>query len=178
MVVFTPKSLLRHSACISKLEDFSEKNFQEIIDDKIENKENITKLLLCSGKIYYDLIEERERLGKQDTAIVRLEQLYPFPKSILNIILENYLSVSEYSWVQEEPVNMGAWNYVSQWLKVIGFMVVARPISSSPATGSYEMHKLRHRKLLDKAFGECVCERSNMECKMVCLHSENNIELL
>lgn len=178
LVVFTPKSLLRHSACISKLEDFSEKNFQEIIDDKIGNKENITKLLLCSGKIYYDLIEERERLGKQDTAIVRLEQLYPFPKSILNIILENYPSVSEYSWVQEEPVNMGAWNYVSQWLKVIGFMVVARPISSSPATGSYEMHKLRHRKLLDKAFGECVCERSNMECKMVCLHSENNIELL
>jgi 2-oxoglutarate dehydrogenase E1 component len=178
MILFTPKSLLRHKDCVSKLEDFSEMNFQEVIDDTNSDTSSITKIVLCSGKIYYDLIDERARLDIKDTAIVRLEQLYPFPKNILNTVLQRYMNGNEFFWIQEEPVNMGAWKYVSQWLKQFDFKVIARPVSSSPATGSYEFHKLRHAKLIEKAFGECKCERSKIECKMICLSAENNIELL
>ncbi|MBP7848934.1 MAG: 2-oxoglutarate dehydrogenase E1 component [Lentimicrobiaceae bacterium] len=172
LVVLTPKSLLRHPACVSPLGDFTQGGFQEVITDKKVDPNGVAKVLLCTGKVYYDLIEERERRQAWDTAIIRLEQLYPFPKKQLSEAIRMYPHAYKHIWVQEEPANMGSWSFIARQFNDVSIMLVARPESGSPATGSSQLHKQRQEKIIEKAFGGCTCERVNEVCKMLCAPHE------
>ena len=169
LIIFTPKSLLRHPSCVSEIEDFSTGGFKEVIDDSAANPDNIKKVILCSGKIYYELLEEQEKLKNKDTAIVRLEQIYPLPVKQLNSIIEKYENTESWLWVQEEPINMGAWTFINQNFKQAPIKVIARPASGSPATGSSKFHQLTQKKIIDKAFHKCECPKLEEECEMVCI---------
>ena len=109
LVVFTPKSLLRHSKVVSTKEELANGNFKEVIDDVLKDKGKVTSLVFCTGKFYYDLLERREVNGRDDVALVRIEQLFPLPQKQLEKIIQKYPNVTEYIWAQEEPKNMGAW---------------------------------------------------------------------
>ena len=172
LIVFTPKSLLRHPRCVSSIDEFTNGGFKEVIGDTTVNPEEIKRVVLCSGKVYYDLIEEREKIERWDTAIIRLEQLYPFPEKQLTDILTKFTKAETHIWVQEEPVNMGAWTFISRRLPGYKLIVAARPESGSPSAGSIHMHNLRQRKIVEKAFGECNCPRSGAICKMICAPKE------
>jgi 2-oxoglutarate dehydrogenase E1 component len=159
LVVMTPKSLLRLPRAASSLEDLAYKSFQRILPDPASRPDKVTRVLLCSGKIYYELEEEREKLGRGDVAILRLEQLYPLYPQTLAMALSPYAENVPVLWVQEEPENMGAWRYLRARFgeRLIGrhpFHGVHRATSSSPATGSASSHKLEQKQLLAKAFGE------------------------
>jgi 2-oxoglutarate dehydrogenase E1 component len=156
LVVLTPKSLLRHPKSGSTLEECAVGRFRRIIPDPLVNRDQqVDKILLCSGKIYYELEEERARLGQKNIAIVRLEQLYPFPESQFKDALALYSDAKSVSWVQEEPENMGAWHYLHAKFcnQVFGrpFSGIFRLASGSPATGSHASHKREQKELLHKA---------------------------
>jgi len=169
LIIFTPKSLLRHPRCVSSIEEFSKGGFKELIDDNTADALKIKKLILCSGKIYYELLEEKEKLSNEDTAIIRLEQIYPLPVKQLNLIIKKYENAETYLWVQEEPINMGAWTFMHHNYKKMPLKVIARPASGSPATGSSKFHQLSQQKIIDKAFQKCDCPKLNEECAMVCI---------
>jgi 2-oxoglutarate dehydrogenase E1 component len=171
LVVFTPKSLLRHPQCISPVSDLSQGHFSEVIDDNVDPKQ-VKRIDFCSGKIYYDLLAERTKRGHNEVAFVRIEQLYPFPIEQIRKIIARYPNVTTYSWVQEEPANMGAWSFIMRNFRDIELLLVARPESGSPATGSPKLHALRQAKIIDKAFGDCTCENRNITCKMLCAPRE------
>ncbi|MCF8303162.1 MAG: 2-oxoglutarate dehydrogenase E1 component [Bacteroidales bacterium] len=175
LIVFTPKSLLRHSRCVSSLHDLSTGGFKEVIDDDHVDPKKVNRLIFCSGKVYYDLLEEREKNEFNNTAIIRLEQLYPLPRKQIRGILEKYNNIDQYLWVQEEPANMGAWAYIQRNMKNVSLLLVARPESGSPATGSPKLHEERQRKIMEKAFGECQCHRRDESCRMVCAPKEWSI---
>jgi 2-oxoglutarate dehydrogenase E1 component len=151
LIVFTPKSLLRHPECISSSKDLYNGGFQRIIDDNI-NTNNIKKLVLCSGKIYYDLIKRRNDLNREDVALVRIEQLFPLDvESILNI--KDKYNPSKILWVQEEPENMGAWSYIlSNLVDLLDIDLVSRPSSASPASGSSKNSTYKQDQIINKAF--------------------------
>jgi 2-oxoglutarate dehydrogenase E1 component len=169
LVVFTPKSLLRHPRCVSQLNDFSHGGFREVIDDPAADPEVVRRLVFCSGKLYYDLLEEKEEKKFEDTAIVRVEQLYPLPEKQIREILSKYKNANDHIWSQEEPVNMGAWPFMMHYFPVVELDVVARPASGSPATGSPKFHQLRQRKVIEKSFRECDCPMVDKECRMICI---------
>ncbi len=171
LVVFTPKSLLRHPKVISPIEAFTKQGFQEIIDDESANPEKITRLVLCTGKLYYDLLAEKEKLNNKSVALIRIEQLYPFPKEQLTILIhEKYTNAKDYVWAQEEPANMGAWEFIQkQFVKEFKLKFIGRPASGSPATGSPKFHVIRQQKIIDKVFLECDCPFVGFECDMVCI---------
>lgn len=169
LILFTPKSLLRHPLCISTLDELAHGAYQYLIDDEVVNPDDVDTLVLCSGKIYYELFEERDKRQKYHVALVRLEHLYPFHEDSIQHIIHRYHKAKRKLWVQEEPVNMGAWPFLSRWLRPMGFSVVARPLLCSPAGGSYTLHLERQHKIYDKTFGNCVCERKENECRMICL---------
>ncbi|MDY0102387.1 MAG: 2-oxoglutarate dehydrogenase E1 component [Lentimicrobium sp.] len=171
LVVFTPKSLLRHPACVSSLEELSKGGFCEVIDDEVVDPQKVKRVIFTSGKLYYDLVEEREKRGTSE-AIIRIEQLYPYPKGQIKEILDKYPNAEKHVWAQEEPANMGAWSYISRNFKESDILMVARPESGSPATGSSRLHTLRQRKIVEKSFGECTCPNANIVCKMVCAPHE------
>lgn len=171
LIVFTPKSLLRHPKCTSKVEDLALKQFEEVINDNIQNKSKITQIVFCTGKVYYDLIEAREKYNKNNVAIIRIEQLYPFPEKQIKGILNEYSNYKKCLWVQEEPENMGAWTFILRKFKFAEIEVVARPNSATTASGLHELHKLRHQKIMDKVFGKCTCEWANTYCDMHCVRS-------
>jgi len=152
LVIFTPKSLLRHPQVVSPVEDFTSGAFQEVFDDPgpVE-PDNVSRILLCSGKIFYELLAERQERGVADVAIVRVEQLYPFPDSTLEGIFQRYPKHREVIWVQEEPRNMGAWRFVRAWINH-PLEYVGRPESASPATGSYRRHLKEQAAILEMAF--------------------------
>jgi 2-oxoglutarate decarboxylase len=158
LVVLTPKSILRHPKAVSRAEDLANGQFELVLDDPlIESKENIQRVLLCSGKVYYDLLAERETRNASTTAIVRIEQLYPFPEWNLSKILSLYERAGEIIWVQEEPQNMGAWNFVHRHIaQTLSFgkslRYAGRPESSSPAAGSHKVHRSEQAKILRDAF--------------------------
>ena len=158
MIVMSPKSLLRHAKAVSSLEELAEGKFQQVIPDTEAEPENVKRILLCSGKVYYDLLEKREEEERDDIALVRLEELYPLPMKQLEEALEPYPKDVPVIWVQEEPENMGAWRFLrSQWLLELAghaFSGVYRQASASPATGSGASHKLEQKNLLKRAFGE------------------------
>ena len=155
LIVFTPKSLLRHPKAVSKLEDFSNGEFQEVIDDTIHHNK-VKKLVFCTGKFYYDLLAEREKLKRDDVALVRIEQLFPLHQEKIKKIIASYKTVEHYVWAQEEPQNMGAWSYLlqrftSDW-SGIHLEVASRPFYAVPAAGSSTRFKERHQKVIDSVF--------------------------
>ncbi|HET7784849.1 MAG TPA: 2-oxoglutarate dehydrogenase E1 component [Myxococcales bacterium] len=154
LIVMTPKSLLRHKHAVSTLEDLSRGAFRRIIWDPAVGKE-ATRVLLCTGKVYYDLAAAREAKKRPDVAILRIEQLYPLPDELLVQALAPYPD-AERVWVQEEPFNMGAWYHLNaRWPSALGPLAcVSRPESASPATGSEKSHKYEQQLLMDQAFGD------------------------
>jgi len=169
LIIFTPKSLLRHPKCVSKIDDFVKGGFKEVIDDESAKPDKIDKVIFCSGKIYYELIEEKEKLKNESIAIVRIEQLYPLPKRQLKQLIEKYIKAKTWLWVQEEPYNMGAWPFMHMEFDEVPLKVIGRPPSGSPATGSSKFHFVRQRKIIEKTFMECDCPNLEYECKMVCI---------
>lgn len=172
LVVFTPKSLLRHPSCVSSLDEFTTGGFKEVIDDEQVNPEDVRRVDFCNGKLFYELTAEREKRNRFDVAFVRVEQLYPFPLEQLKKVIARYPNATEHVWVQEEPANMGAWSLGVRTFKGFKLLLVARPESGSPATGSSKLHALRQAKIIDKAFGDCTCENRNNTCKMLCAPRE------
>jgi 2-oxoglutarate dehydrogenase E1 component len=159
LVVFTPKSLLRHPSATSSLADIASGRFERVIPDVLaERKVPVSRILLCTGKVYYELEKHRADLGRDDVAILRMEQLYPLPKKALSAALDQYEAGTPAVWVQEEPSNMGAWMYIHMSLgsRVFGrfpLTNVCRDISASPATGSATSHRIEQQELIDTAFG-------------------------
>jgi 2-oxoglutarate dehydrogenase E1 component len=155
---------------MSTIDEFTKGGFREVIDDDLVKPAEVTKLVLCSGKLYYDLLAEREEIKKNTTALVRIEQLFPFPKTQLMKLKEKYKNVRTYIWAQEEPANMGAWEFIRNKLEGdINIKVIARPPSGSTATGSSKFHAIRQRKIIDKVFEECECPFIGEECNMACI---------
>ncbi|MEM6297719.1 MAG: 2-oxoglutarate dehydrogenase E1 component [Bacteroidota bacterium] len=151
-VVMSPKSLLRHQQCVSPAEDFlGDTNFQEVYDDEYTTaKTKVKKVLFCTGKVYYDLLERQQEEKRKDVAIVRVEQLSPLPKKQIEAITKKYKKASCH-WVQEEPENMGYWTYILRTLRP-DWEVIARKASASPATGFAKKHQAEQQAILDKAF--------------------------
>ena len=153
LVVFTPKSLLRHPKVISSIDEFTSGTFQPIIQDDLIPVKNTKTLVFCTGKFYYDLIDEREKQGRDDVAIIRLEQLFPLPKKEIEKILADYNHVSDVVWAQEEPRNMGAWSHLLLHLPAAQqFRVASRRFYGTPAAGSATRFKRRHQQVLDYVF--------------------------
>jgi 2-oxoglutarate dehydrogenase E1 component len=151
LVVMTPKSLLRHPACVSKLEEFTNGHFQELIDDSFVEVKKVKRVLMCTGKIYYELLERQQKDARKDVAIVRLEQLYPMPENQMAALYEKYAH-AEICWVQEEPKNMGAWLYLLRWDQNLKLKRISRESSASPATGYSKVHAKEQQAIIDKAF--------------------------
>ena len=156
LVVMTPKSLLRLKQAVSPVDDFVSGHFREVIDDDVD-AERVRRVLVCSGKVYYDLLKKREEAGKtRDVAIVRLEQFYPWPEEALKSAFSRYRAAREWVWVQEESQNMGGWSFVSQRLQdlmKVPFKYVGRDASASPATGLHHVHDREQDELVDAAIG-------------------------
>ena len=150
LVVFTPKSLLRHPKCVSSIADLADGTFKGIIDDTIAAT-SIDKLVLCSGKIYYELLDRREQEGTENIALVRVEQLFPLDKEYIKALVQKY-NAKEVVWVQEEPQNMGAWTFILSELRTIGIDVIARESSAATATGSSKTSAAEQKELIDKVF--------------------------
>jgi 2-oxoglutarate dehydrogenase E1 component len=152
LVLMTPKSLLRHRDCVSPIEDFTDGTFREVLDDPDIDPNQVRRILLCSGKVWYDLKEKR---NGEPVALVRVEQLYPFPEEQLKQVLSRYRKASEWVWVQEESQNMGAWTFMEPRLRAMGLKVdyIGRDASASPATGSLQVHKREQKELVEAAIG-------------------------
>jgi 2-oxoglutarate dehydrogenase E1 component len=167
LVILTPKSLLRHPGVVSELDECAIGRFQRVIPDvDAEDADTISRILLCSGKIYYELLEKREELQRKDVAIVRLEQLYPFPDEPLRLALATYPDGIPAVWVQEEPENMGARHFLEHRLHDrlfdrFPFRGVSRPASASPATGSATVHRREQEELASCAFGPLQDDGTN-----------------
>ena len=155
LVVFTPKSLLRHPLAVNPLEDLATGSFQEVIDDTID-KSKVKKVVLCMGRFYYDLLAEREKLGRQDIALVRIEQLFPLHSEKINAILDRYENATEFTWAQEEPENMGAWPYMCQRFDGNGRTLshATRKFYAVPAAGSSTRYKKRQQSVIDAVFAQ------------------------
>jgi len=151
LIVFTPKSLLRHPKAVNTIEELANGEFQEVIDDTLHPK-NVTKLVFCMGKFYYDLLAEREKLGREDVALVRIEQLFPLHLEKLQQIIDRYPNVTEYVWAQEEPRNMGAWSHMLERFDLVRLQVASRKYYAVPAAGSSTRFKKRHQKVIDSVF--------------------------
>jgi len=169
LVVFTPKSMLRHAKCVSTLDDIAAGTFLEVIDDSNTDPSNVLRVVFCSGKIYYDLLDKKELFGATDLAIVRVEQLYPFPLEQIMQVVQKYPNALKWIWVQEEPENMGAWSFIANKLKnKLPVEVVARQESGSPAVGLSKLHFLEQEEIIGKIFRKCTCELNNKYCGLQC----------
>jgi 2-oxoglutarate dehydrogenase E1 component len=160
LIVMTPKSLLRHLEAVSSLDECAQGTFRRVLPDTFNRPAaGIKRIILCTGKIYYELDQYREKMKREGVAILRLEQLYPFPQEELYLTLGAYAEDTPVFWVQEEPMNMGAWRHMRVWLgqKICGrfpFSGIYRPASASPATGSASSHKQEQEQLIKAAFGD------------------------
>jgi 2-oxoglutarate dehydrogenase E1 component len=152
LVIFTPKSLLRHPGCTSPIDDLISNRFQPVIDDPGVIPREVKRVLFCSGKIYYELLDYRKRQNRSDTAIVRVEQLYPFPVKHLETVIKRYPPAGQVYWVQEEPENMGAWSYMLRKFHLAPLGLVSRKENSAPASGFYKVHVREQQGLLEAAF--------------------------
>ena len=150
LIVFTPKSLLRHPSCISSLSDLADGKFEGIIDDTIPAK-SVDKMVLCSGKIYYELLDKREKREIENVALIRIEQIFPLDKEYIKELIMKY-NAREVVWVQEEPQNMGAWTYILSQLRIYNIDVIARDSSAATATGSSKTSSAEQKELIDKVF--------------------------
>ena len=152
LIVFTPKSLLRHPRCVSSIDDFTKNGFAEVIDDVTADPKKVNRIAFCTGKVYYDLLDRKEKDNNTDLAIIRLEQLYPFPKKQVEAILNKYAKANSYLWVQEEPENSGAWSYILRVMRQHNLRYIGREESASPATGSHKQHDKEQKAILDEVF--------------------------
>ncbi|WP_305785312.1 multifunctional oxoglutarate decarboxylase/oxoglutarate dehydrogenase thiamine pyrophosphate-binding subunit/dihydrolipoyllysine-residue succinyltransferase subunit [Symbioplanes lichenis] len=160
LVVFSPKSLLRHKLAVSPVNDFTTGTFQPILADAGINGTpldagSVKRVLLCSGKVYYDLFQARAERGVTDTAIIRMEQIYPLPVEELKAVLNQYPNAEDFAWVQEEPANQGAWSFVAlnllEHLEGVRLRRVSRPAAAAPAVGSAKMHEAEQAALIEAA---------------------------
>jgi len=151
LIVMTPKSLLRHPLCVSAIDEFTKGSFQELIDDKFVSTKEVKKVLFCSGKIYYDLLDRQQKDNRKDVAIVRVEQLYPMPEKAMDAITEKYKQATCF-WVQEEPKNMGAWTYLLRREENFKLKLISRKASASTATGFAKVHAKEQLQIIDEAF--------------------------
>jgi 2-oxoglutarate dehydrogenase E1 component len=161
LICFTPKKLLRYPTCVSKAEDFTKGSFQELIDDHKADAKKVRRVIFCTGKIFYELDEQRDMVNAQDAAIVRLEQIYPLPLKQIDAILAKYKNAEKFYWVQEEPENMGAWSFIFRKLRNIPFEYVGRPESASPATGYAKVHHNQSVAILNKLFQKEAVEKTS-----------------
>ncbi|MDX9750839.1 MAG: 2-oxoglutarate dehydrogenase E1 component [Flavobacteriales bacterium] len=162
LVVFTPKSLLRHPRCVSPLDDLVKGRFQEVIDDAQADPDAVTTVILCQGKIYYELLEKQQQLEAADVAIVRVEQLHPLPDKQLAAVLKKYAHATRHLWVQEEPANMGAWAYMHMTftehpeLAAFRLQRISRKARGAPATGSSVRFAMQQNYIIEKAFSDRI----------------------
>jgi 2-oxoglutarate decarboxylase len=164
LVVFTPKSMLRNRAVVSPLSDFTGGRFRTVIDDPRfrdadGNATGVHKILLCTGKVYYELAAAVEKRGLDDTAVVRIEQLYPVPDRQLASVLDRYPNAEDVRWVQEEPANQGAWPFLGLTLpevlpRLVGIKRVSRRRMAAPAAGSSKVHEVEQASVIDAALGD------------------------
>ena len=162
LVVISPKSLLRNPDATSSLNDLTDGSFSCVIDDNVKNKNNVKKLVMCSGKVFYDLLKERNNKNIDDIAIVRIEQLYPFPYDDLEEILTKYENVEEFIWCQEEPLNQGAWfshrhriqRVLDRFNKDDEVSLVSRPAAAAPAVGLMKLHLQQQKELIKEAISK------------------------
>jgi len=152
MIVFTPKSLLRHPKVVSSLDQLTKGEFEKLIKDKQVKKGKAEVVVFTSGKIYYELIERREKLGKMNIAIHRVEQISPFPAEDVREIIFNNPQSKRFLWVQDEPANMGVWPYLFRKYPELNLELVSRPESASPAAGLVEKHKRRLERIMESVF--------------------------
>jgi 2-oxoglutarate dehydrogenase E1 component len=152
LIVFTPKKLLRYAKAVSSFKELTKGSFQEVIDDNKVVKKQVEIAVLCTGKVYYEALEMREKMGVDSLALIRLEQLYPLPEKQINDLLKSYGKKVKWVWLQEEPENMGAWSYILRSLQHLNLEVVALPASASPATGSSKVHEKRMQNLFSRLF--------------------------
>ena len=167
LVVFTPKSLLRHPRCVSPLEDLTTGGFRQVIDDEKASPDEVEMVHLCTGKVYYDLLEYKEEHERNDVALVRLEQLYPFPEQQLNTIVDKYDKAERFLWIQEEPENMGAWSYLLRTNDLVDLELISRRASASPATGFHKQHVSEQQNLIKRAFYREESEAATTDSEMV-----------
>ena len=152
LVVFTPKSLLRHPQVISTVEDLATGQFEEVLKDPVVAAEKVKRVVFCSGRFYYDLYAEREKLGRDDVALVRIEQLFPLPVAQLQEVIALYANATEYIWTQEEPKNMGAYGYMLMNFDLVKWRYVGTPAYAAPASGSHTRDRKRHNAVIAKVF--------------------------
>jgi 2-oxoglutarate dehydrogenase E1 component len=155
LVVMTPKSLLRHPKVISPLADLAQGHFLAVLDDTLD-RDQVQRILLCSGKVYYDLLAQRESSARADTALIRIEQFYPFPEQALSDCLDGYSRLRDVTWVQEEPRNAGAWAYMrerfAQYLPATELHYFGREESPSSGTGSFQQYQRHQKELVERVF--------------------------
>ncbi|SMC34760.1 2-oxoglutarate dehydrogenase E1 component [Cellulophaga tyrosinoxydans] len=153
LIVFTPKSLLRHPKAVSSVEEFAKGSFQELIDDVSADVKKVTTLVFCYGKFYYDLLAAREEHSREDVALVRVEQLFPLPVDKMKAIMKKYKNATDMVWAQEEPRNMGAWSHIMMhFSEAHKLRVASRRFYASPAAGSAVRSKRRHQEVITYVF--------------------------
>ena len=148
----SPKSLLRHPRVVSPLEDFATGSFQPIIDDATADAAKVEKLVLCTGKLYYELLAKKEELNAENIALVRFEQLYPLQQDAIDAVFAKYSNAKSIVWAQEEPENMGAWSYILRNFRDTGIQVVAPVPSGAPAPGSHKMFEKNQNGVINRVF--------------------------
>jgi 2-oxoglutarate dehydrogenase E1 component len=164
LIVMTPKSLLRLSSAVSELNDLCNGHFQAVIDDP-ETPQDPRRVVFCSGKIFYELSRRRWDTEKSETAIVRLEQLYPVAEEQIKRAVQNYSSAINWYWVQEEPENMGGWHFIRPHLNRISgksFAYIGRKASSSPASGFHSIYKQEQESIIEQAIGPAAGEKNKV----------------
>lgn len=153
LIVFTPKSLLRHPRAVSTVEEFANGEFQTVIDDATAEVSKIKSMVFCTGKFYYDLLAYKEENNREDVALVRVEQLFPVPTKQMKAIMDKYKNAEDKVWAQEEPRNMGAWGHLTMhFSEAHKLRVASRRFYASPAAGSAVRSKRRHQQVIDYVF--------------------------
>ena len=178
MVIFTPKSLLRHPLAISAKSELTNGKYQRVIDDNNNIPDKVTRLVFCTGKIYYDLLRKKNELDVKDIALVRIEQIYPLPKKEIEVIVNKYKQAVKIIWVQEEPINMGAWYFIKNELPKLPIEGICRNASGSPAVGLNELHLREQDEIIGKIFKRCTCELKKPYCGLQCKTGKERQPLL
>src|SRR5690606_11052644 len=155
LVVMSPKSLLRHPKAVSSKADFTSGQFQTVIDDfEVTDKNVVKTVVFVSGKLYYDLVAEREKLERTDIAFIRIEQLFPLDNEKIKAIIASYPNADDYVWAQEEPRNMGAYSYMLMNFDLVKFRLASPPDASAPAAGSVVRSQARYHATIQKVFNK------------------------
>ena len=159
LILMTPKSLLRNKDAVSRLEELADGRFMTVIGDTTVEPQKVKRVVFCSGRVYYDLMTERRTRELDDVALVRVEQLYPFPHKAFDAELKRYPQATNVVWCQDEPQNQGAWFFVQHHMQVAlkpnqKVAYAGRPASASPAVGYYDKHYAQQKELLDTAFSK------------------------